>query len=41
MFPAALPFDYLKHVDGDRIRRLRARPTDRRVRRGRPGGTTE
>jgi hypothetical protein len=42
MFPAALPFDYLKHIDrGDRIRRLRARPNDSRVRRGRPGGTTE
>jgi hypothetical protein len=35
MIPAALPFDYLRHIDrGDRIRRSRARASDKRVRRG-------
>jgi hypothetical protein len=39
MFPAALPFDYLKHIDRhDRIRRSRTRPNGSRVRRGVPGG---
>ena len=34
MHPAALPFDYLQHIDrGDRIRRSRARPSGSRVRR--------
>jgi hypothetical protein len=35
MLPAAIPFDYLQHIDrGDRIRRSRTRPSGRRVRRG-------
>jgi hypothetical protein len=34
MFPASLPFDYLKHVDRyDRVGRMQARPTESRVRR--------
>jgi hypothetical protein len=35
MLPAAIPFDYLQHIDrGDRIRRSRVRPSGSRVRRG-------
>jgi hypothetical protein len=35
MFLAALPFDYLRHLDRhDRVRRPRTRPTGSRVRRG-------
>jgi hypothetical protein len=42
MFPAALPYDYLKHLDrGDRIRRLRTRPNGSRVRCGARSGTGE
>jgi hypothetical protein len=38
MLPAALPFDYVQHIDrGDRIRRSRIRPSGSRVRRGTPG----
>jgi hypothetical protein len=34
MFPASLPFDYLKHIDRhDRVRRMQARPAGSRVRR--------
>ena len=34
MHPAALPLDYLRHLDrGDRLRRSRPRPTGTRVRR--------
>jgi hypothetical protein len=34
MFPASLPFDYLKHVDRyDRVRRMQAHPSGSRVRR--------
>jgi hypothetical protein len=32
---AALPYDYLRHIDhGDRVRRSRVRPSGSRVRRG-------
>jgi hypothetical protein len=42
MFIAALPLDYLHHIDrGDRIRRSRNRPNGSRARRGTPGGTGE
>jgi hypothetical protein len=42
MFPAALPLDYVRHIDrGDRIRRSRARPTGSRVRRGTRRGSGE
>jgi hypothetical protein len=35
MLPAALPFDYVRHIDpGDRIRRSRVGPSGSRVRRG-------
>jgi hypothetical protein len=35
MFSPALPLDYVKHIDrGDRIRRLRTRPSGSRMRRG-------
>jgi hypothetical protein len=38
MFPAALPFDYLRQIDrGDRVRRSRPRSSAVRVRRGAPG----
>jgi hypothetical protein len=38
MLPAALPFDYLQHIDRDvRVRRSRIRPTGSRVRRGAGG----
>jgi hypothetical protein len=38
MFPAALPYDYVKYLDrSDRIRRLQTRPTGSRVRRGKLG----
>jgi hypothetical protein len=34
MFSAALPFDYVRHIDrGDRTRRSRTRPHGSRVRR--------
>jgi hypothetical protein len=37
MFSAALPFDYLQHLDrGDRTRTSRTRPHGSRVRRGVP-----
>jgi hypothetical protein len=37
MFSAALPFDYVRHIDrGDRTRRSRTRPHGSRVRRGTP-----
>ena len=40
MLLAALPFDYLQHIDrGERIRRSGSRPNDSRVRRGTPRGT--
>ena len=35
MFPAALPFDYLRHfAPNERTRRSRSRPSGSRVRRG-------
>ena len=38
MLLAPLPFDYLQHLDrSDRVRRIRNRPTGRRVRRGDAG----
>jgi hypothetical protein len=39
MFLAPLPFDYVKKVDpGDRLRRIRNRSKEARVRRPEPGG---
>ena len=38
MLPAALPFDYVQHLDrGDRVRRSRAHPSGSRLRRGAAG----
>jgi hypothetical protein len=38
MISAALPFDYIRHIDrGDRTRRSPARSHGSRVRRGTPG----
>ena len=35
MFPAVLPFEYVRHINpGDRYRRTRIRPNGSRVRRG-------
>jgi hypothetical protein len=37
MLPAALPYEYLQHIDrGERIRRSRDRPNGSRVRRVMP-----
>jgi hypothetical protein len=42
MLHAALPFDYLQHIDrGGRIRRSRTRPNGTRVRRSTLGGTRQ
>jgi hypothetical protein len=42
MLLAALPFDYLQHIDRrDRIRRSLTGPNGSRVRRGMPGATGE
>jgi hypothetical protein len=38
MLPAALPYEYLQHIDsGDRVRRSQGRPNGSRVRRVTPG----
>ena len=38
MISAAIPFDYIRHIDrGDRTRRSRTRPHGSRVRRGASG----
>ncbi len=42
MLVARLPFDYLQHLDRhDRVRRMRARPSGSRMRRGTPNATGE